>query len=219
MSHDDSDEVCRYLKEVAQGLPSQLPEEAYARARRTCETDDLIRRIPSTSQCVGSNRTRIIRAHEVKVGNVIRRGDGGCVHVSSVAPLDSHRISVNNGQSIWPYAARIEVFDGPAPRLVTNPGTYVLTPQGQKVLDQCERRASQPADSPTVPTRGKKQKKRRGPLVKTDAKADAKLCADWKAAKGHGNTREAFARAKGIDVKDLIDAQHRVKYRRQRDAE
>jgi hypothetical protein len=32
-------------------------------------------------------------------------------------------------------------------------------------------------------------------------------------------SRDAFTRERGITVQDLIDAQHREKYRRQRDAE
>jgi predicted nucleic acid-binding protein len=67
--------------------------------------------------------------------------------------------------------------------------------------------------------RPRAKKKRRGRPIETDAKSDKRLCADWKAAKGRGMTREAFARARGISPNDLIAAQHREKYRRQRDAE
>jgi hypothetical protein len=65
----------------------------------------------------------------------------------------------------------------------------------------------------------KPKAKRRGAPESTDPKADRKLCNDWKAAKGQGMTRGAFAREKGILVNDIISAQNREKYRRQRDAE
>jgi hypothetical protein len=61
--------------------------------------------------------------------------------------------------------------------------------------------------------------KRRGRKADTDANADKRLCQDWQAAKRQGMSRDGFARAHGITVKDLIDAQHREKYRRTRDAD
>jgi hypothetical protein len=64
-----------------------------------------------------------------------------------------------------------------------------------------------------------RQKGKRGAPTSSDPKADKRVCVDWKAAKGQGMTRKAFARERGITVQDLIDAQHREKYRRRRDAE
>jgi hypothetical protein len=61
--------------------------------------------------------------------------------------------------------------------------------------------------------------KRRGRPADADSKADRRLCEDWKAAKRQGMSRDAFARERGITVQELIDAQHREKYRRRRDAE
>jgi hypothetical protein len=60
---------------------------------------------------------------------------------------------------------------------------------------------------------------RRGRRQESDPNVDGRLCEDWKAAKGQGMTRDAFARERGITVQELIDAQHRQKYRRTRDAE
>jgi hypothetical protein len=62
-------------------------------------------------------------------------------------------------------------------------------------------------------------KRKSGRPLDTDPKADARLCRDWQAAKASGTTRAEFARERGISVNDLIQAQHREKYRRQRDAE
>ena len=66
-----------------------------------------------------------------------------------------------------------------------------------------------------------KAKKSRGrkPYSEIDQKADKRLCADWKAAKREGATRETFARDKGISVNDLIAAMDRERYRERRDAE
>jgi hypothetical protein len=68
---------------------------------------------------------------------------------------------------------------------------------------------------------GNPKRKRRGrrPDPGIDPDRDKRLCEDWRAAKGTGLNRAAFARERGITVKDLIDAQHRQKYRRTRDAE
>lgn len=60
---------------------------------------------------------------------------------------------------------------------------------------------------------------RRGRKLGSDPTADKRLCADWQAAKRQGMCRDAFARERGITVQALIDAQHREKYRRRRDAE
>lgn len=60
---------------------------------------------------------------------------------------------------------------------------------------------------------------KRGRKPDSDATADRRLCEDWHAAKRQGMTRVAFAKGRGITVRDLIDAQHREKYRRKRDAE
>jgi hypothetical protein len=62
-------------------------------------------------------------------------------------------------------------------------------------------------------------KKRRGRRTATNPEADRRLCHDWQAAKLQGMSRAAFARERGITVQELIDAQHREKYRRTRDAE
>jgi hypothetical protein len=62
-------------------------------------------------------------------------------------------------------------------------------------------------------------KRNSGRPLDTDPKADARLCRDWQAAKASGMRRAEFARARGISVGDLIQAQQREKYRRQRDAE
>jgi hypothetical protein len=71
----------------------------------------------------------------------------------------------------------------------------------------------------TPSTEGVKPKRRRGRKPATDPVTDRRLCEDWKVARREGTTREAFARERGIAVQDLIDAQHREKYRRRRDAE
>ncbi len=65
-----------------------------------------------------------------------------------------------------------------------------------------------------APAKGK-----RGRKLGSDPMADRRLCEDWQAAKRQGMPREAFARERGITLQDLIDAQGREKYRRQRDAE
>jgi hypothetical protein len=66
---------------------------------------------------------------------------------------------------------------------------------------------------------GQRPRKRQGRPEATDPKADKRLCQDWQAAKRQGISRDGFARERGITVQDLIDAQHREKYRRQRDVE
>jgi hypothetical protein len=75
--------------------------------------------------------------------------------------------------------------------------------------------------SRAVALNGIKRARRRGrkPDPGIDPKKDRRLCADWIEAKGQGTTREAFARKRGITVQNLIDAQHREKYRKKRDAE
>jgi hypothetical protein len=68
--------------------------------------------------------------------------------------------------------------------------------------------------------RGKQKGKRgRKPDVSIDPDEDKRLCADWRAAKRQGATRESFCRGRSIDMQELIAAQHREKYRRTRDAE
>lgn len=64
-----------------------------------------------------------------------------------------------------------------------------------------------------------KKSTRTGRPRDSDPKADKRLCEAWKAAKRAGTNREEFARERGITVQALVDAQHREKYRRQRDAE
>jgi hypothetical protein len=64
-----------------------------------------------------------------------------------------------------------------------------------------------------------KKRPGRRPDPTIDPKRDRRLCEGWQSAKRQGMTREAFAREHGITVQDLIDAQHREKYRRTRDAE
>lgn len=64
-----------------------------------------------------------------------------------------------------------------------------------------------------------RRQKKRGRPSDTDPEADKRLCRDWQAAKRQGMPRDAFARERGITVQKLIDAQHREKYRRVRDAE
>jgi hypothetical protein len=64
-----------------------------------------------------------------------------------------------------------------------------------------------------------KGKQKKGAPRQYDPADDKRLCAHWKAAKGQGSTREEFARERGITVNDIIAAQNREKYRRQRDAE
>lgn len=66
---------------------------------------------------------------------------------------------------------------------------------------------------------GRGERNRRGRPVDADPKADKRLCQDWQAAKCQGMSRDAFARERGITVQNIIDAQHREKYRRRRDAE
>jgi hypothetical protein len=74
-------------------------------------------------------------------------------------------------------------------------------------------------DGEEVKTVDSKKARRRGRPVEMDAKADKRLCADWKAAKGQGMRRADFARARGIKVQDIIAAQDREQYRRKRDEE
>ena len=76
------------------------------------------------------------------------------------------------------------------------------------------------ASLPTEKPKGNnKSKPKRGRKQETDPKEDKRLCRDWNAAKGQGEKREGFTRNRGISINDLIAAQHREKYRRQRDAE
>jgi hypothetical protein len=65
----------------------------------------------------------------------------------------------------------------------------------------------------------KKGHRGRKPDPDIDPEQDKRICRDWEAAKRQGASRKTFAEARGITVKDLIDAQHREKYRRTRDAE
>lgn len=65
----------------------------------------------------------------------------------------------------------------------------------------------------------KKREKGRGAPKQYCPKADRRLCEDWKAAKAEGMKRKDWTRARGISIQELIDAQHREKYRRKRDAE
>jgi hypothetical protein len=61
------------------------------------------------------------------------------------------------------------------------------------------------------PTHGRRQE--------YDPLEDKRLCDNWKAAKRQGMSRPAFTREHGISVAELIAAQDREKYRRNRDAE
>ena len=64
----------------------------------------------------------------------------------------------------------------------------------------------------------KKKKAKKGRPVEFDPREDKRLLDHWESAKAANTTREAFARGRGISVNDLVAAQHREKYRRQRDA-
>jgi hypothetical protein len=61
---------------------------------------------------------------------------------------------------------------------------------------------------------GQRRRKKRGSPIRTDPDADKRLCRDWKVAKGQGASRDSFAKARGITVKDLIAAQDRERNRR-----
>jgi hypothetical protein len=79
-----------------------------------------------------------------------------------------------------------------------------------------------PAHREQVGTSGGRKpapKKKRGRKQDSNPAADSRLCEDWKAAKRQSMTRRAFCRERGIKLSDLIAAQDRVKYRRNRDAE
>jgi hypothetical protein len=64
-----------------------------------------------------------------------------------------------------------------------------------------------------------KSKRGGGRNQEYDEKKDKKLCEDWQAAKRQGASREEFCNHHRINLQNLIDAQHREKYRRTRDAE
>lgn len=124
----------------------------------------------------------------------------------------------------------IRLFGGnefvmPPVREINESGAFADVITNQECLDQvkaavdaalcwCKANESEPQPAPTA-----KKGRGRKPDPEIDPKADKRLCADWKAAKGQGATRGAFARDKGISVNDLIAAMNREKYRRQRDAE
>jgi hypothetical protein len=79
--------------------------------------------------------------------------------------------------------------------------------------------SNHPAEGEQSEEDGRGGRKRGGRPTDFDPKEDRRLCQDWRAAKRQGMSRDAFARERGITVQALIDAQHREKYRRRRDAE
>jgi hypothetical protein len=82
-----------------------------------------------------------------------------------------------------------------------------------------ERTPPDPTETEQPEGSGRRRRRIRGGQQKYDPKADKRLCDNWQAAKRQGMSRDAFAGERGITVQDLIDAQHREKYRRIRDAE
>ncbi len=67
--------------------------------------------------------------------------------------------------------------------------------------------------------RNAKHGRGRKPDPSINPAADRRLCDHWQAAKREGASRASFCHDRGITVQVLIDAQHREKYRRTRDAE
>lgn len=58
----------------------------------------------------------------------------------------------------------------------------------------------------------RRKKKRRGAPQTHNPEEDAKLVAHWQAAKGQGTSRQEFCRSRRITVKDLVQAQDRMRY-------
>jgi hypothetical protein len=91
-----------------------------------------------------------------------------------------------------------------------------------KLISWCEAegQGNTPADELIDKHKGKRtSKSKRGAPQREDPVADHRLVQDWQAAKREGATRDGFCGGRGIKLQDLIDAQNREKYRRQRDAE
>jgi hypothetical protein len=68
----------------------------------------------------------------------------------------------------------------------------------------------------SLATDSTKMKSKRGRKAKSDPKRDAKLVADWNAASANGVYKPAFAKSRGLALRDLVRAQSRERARKSR---